>query len=72
MIGLRLAFGMILGLGGLFTPIAAEAQQAANIPRVGFLSAGSRSDPCSEVFRQALLELGYMEGKNIAIESHRR
>jgi len=69
MIRLMLALGMILGLGGLFTPIVAEAQQAANIPRIGFLSAGSSSDPFSEVFRQALQELGYMEGKNITIES---
>src|SRR5229473_424877 len=60
--------------GGLFTvPHAVEAQRAANIPRVGFLSASSLSDPRTsryfQALRQGLRELGYVEGQNIAIES---
>ena len=48
-----------------------DAQQA-KVPRIGFLTAGSRSDPASQhnrdVFRQGLRDLGYVEGQNIAFE----
>ncbi len=61
-----------LTLGTLSAPFAANAQQAANIPRIGFLSPSSLSDPRTprflEAFRQGLRELGYAEGQNIAIE----
>ena len=48
----------------------AEAQQAGKVPRIGFLVASSPSFYSSriEAFRQGLRELGYVEGKNIAIE----
>src|SRR5262245_1493684 len=49
-----------------------EAQQAANTPRIGFLSASSLSQPRTQLylqaFRQGLRELGYVEGQTIAIE----
>jgi putative ABC transport system substrate-binding protein len=48
---------------------AAEAQQAAKIQRVGFLAPQGRSLPLFDAFRQGLAELGYVEGKNIIIES---
>jgi putative tryptophan/tyrosine transport system substrate-binding protein len=50
---------------------SAAAQQAAKIPRIGYLTAASRSgraDVRAEAFRQGLRELGYVEGKNIIIE----
>src|SRR5262245_34958391 len=48
----------------------AEAQQPNKIPRIGFLGASSASfyAPNIEIFRQGLRDLGYVEGKNIAIE----
>ena len=49
---------------------AAEAQQAAKIPRIGYLT-GARLTAIAnrtEAFRQGLRELGYVEGKNIVIE----
>jgi putative ABC transport system substrate-binding protein len=48
----------------------AEAQQPTKIP-LGFLSANSRAPMSAryEAFRQGLRELGYVEGKNIVIES---
>jgi putative ABC transport system substrate-binding protein len=53
--------------------LVAEAQQAANSPRIGLLSPISLSDPRSprvrDAFRQGLQELGYVEGQTIAIES---
>src|SRR5918994_3815180 len=46
--------------------------QAQNVPpiRLGFLSAASASSMSSrvEAFREALRELGYVEGKNISFE----
>jgi putative ABC transport system substrate-binding protein len=49
---------------------AAEAQQPAKIPRIGFLIAASTSANAArnEAFRQGLRELGYVEGKNTIIE----
>ena len=49
----------------------ANAQQAAKIPRIGYVSGtGSPSDPGPyvEALRQGLRDLGYIEGKNIVIE----
>src|SRR5206468_1747597 len=52
---------------------ALTAQPREKVPRVGYLTAGSRSDQGRqrrfEAFRQGLRELGYVEGQNIAIES---
>lgn len=42
--------------------------QPKNFPRIGVLLSGSRSPVWSEAFREALRELGYVEGKNITIE----
>ena len=57
---------VILALGGILVP--AEAQQAAKIPRVGFLAPQGRSLPLFDAFRQGLSDLGYVDGQNIVIE----
>jgi ABC-type uncharacterized transport system substrate-binding protein len=61
-----------LTLGTLSAPVAAEAQQPGQMPRVGYISPGSSSDSFRqrrfEAFRQGLRELGYVEGRNIALE----
>jgi ABC-type uncharacterized transport system substrate-binding protein len=50
-------------------PLAAQAQQAAKIPRIGFLFYGSPGpSPELDAFRQGLRELGYIEGQNISVE----
>ena len=48
----------------------AEAQQPTKIPRIGYLTVASLSSNAARVdaFREGLRELGYAEGKNIAIE----
>jgi putative ABC transport system substrate-binding protein len=49
----------------------AEAQQPTKVPRIAFLSASFPSAMARryEAFRQGLREMGYVEGKNIIIES---
>jgi putative ABC transport system substrate-binding protein len=48
----------------------ALAQQAGEVPRIGFLSGSPPSSikARTEAFRQGLRDLGYVEGKNIGIE----
>jgi putative ABC transport system substrate-binding protein len=47
--------------------VAAQAQQAARVYRIGYVSPTSPSLPFA-AFRQALRELGYVEGRNVIIE----
>jgi putative ABC transport system substrate-binding protein len=54
--------------GGLVAvPFAAEAQQAARLPRIGVLYPGHTLIN-TEVLRQGLRELGYVEGRTAVIE----
>jgi putative ABC transport system substrate-binding protein len=54
----------------LFTAPPAEAQQQAKVPRIGFLGARpAASGTGLERLRKELSAIGYVEGKNIAIES---
>jgi putative ABC transport system substrate-binding protein len=58
-----------LTVGTFALPLAAAAQQAGKVPRIGFLFYGSPGpSPEVEAFRQGLRELGYVEGQNIAID----
>src|SRR6266498_3817612 len=69
MIGPRLAFSITLLLGGLFSPVGAEAQQAAKIARIGYLTLSLAAAPhLREAFRQGLRDLGYVEGRDVVIE----
>ena len=51
-------------------PIAARAQQAAKLPTIGYLGAGTRLTESDRIaaFVQTLRELGWVEGRNVAIE----
>src|SRR5260370_26712220 len=55
-------------------PLAAHAQQAAKISRIGILSTGHPSAVADPIinninsFLQALRELGYTEGQNVTIQ----
>ncbi len=57
-------------LASVLAVAIAEAQQAKKVQRIGFLGGGSPSaySPRIEAFRKGLAEIGYAEGKNIAIE----
>jgi putative ABC transport system substrate-binding protein len=54
----------------LAAPLNVEAQQAGKVARVAYLSTTSPSTAriSVEAFRQGLRELGYAEGRDIAIE----
>jgi putative ABC transport system substrate-binding protein len=60
--------GLILILVLLAAPFAATAQEA-KVYRIGYLSsANPRSSAFFQAFEQRLRELGYIEGRNLAIE----
>jgi putative ABC transport system substrate-binding protein len=52
----------------LAVPLAAEAQQAAKVPRVGILAGSPAANPLREAFLQGLRDLGYVEGRTVVIE----
>ena len=54
----------------LWTPFAAEAQEAGRVYRVGFLSLGTFTVPPSGIsagFMPAMRELNYVEGRNLVV-----
>ena len=55
----------------LTTVSSADAQPAAKVRTIGFLSQADGPSLAYEVFRQALRGLGYVEGTNISIEYRR-
>ncbi len=61
-------FFVALTLALLAAPLAAEAQQPGKVPRIGVIRPGSPPDPFAEAFLQGLRDLGYVEGRTIAIE----
>jgi len=65
------AVGLLVTLGLLVVPLAVEAQPSAPVPRIGLLCLFSPAigESKAESFRQGLRDLGYIEGKNILIES---
>jgi putative ABC transport system substrate-binding protein len=65
----RRSFIATLAGGRLAAPLAAEAHRADKVVRVGFLDAvSSRNVPWIAAFERRLLELGYVEGKNLEID----
>jgi ABC-type uncharacterized transport system substrate-binding protein len=65
---LILRVALIVGL--LVAPLAAQAQQAARIPSLGILRHGTSDKTGGSIgaLRQGMRELGYVEGKTIALE----
>ena len=66
----RRTFIGTLTAGLLVAPLAAEAQQSTKLYRIGLLIGASEAfvAPYIEIFRQALRDLGYAEGRNITLE----
>jgi putative ABC transport system substrate-binding protein len=64
----------IVGLGtAAARPLAARAQQASKVPTIGYLAGGSSNTTYTLVplraFAQRLSELGWIEGRTVAIET---
>jgi putative ABC transport system substrate-binding protein len=63
---------LLAALGGAAAawPLAARAQQAGKLPTIGFLGTTTASawKPWTAAFAQRLRELGWIEGRNLAIE----
>jgi len=58
-----LAVGLAIGLA--LASLAAEAQQAAKVARIGYMSPNLADWPHThEAFRQGLRDLGYVEGRS--------
>jgi ABC-type uncharacterized transport system substrate-binding protein len=69
---MKTAIGKVICLALSALPFAlcfpVRAQQVGKVLRIGYLIQGAGSEPSRQAFRQGLHELGYVEGKNIAIE----
>src|SRR6266850_570911 len=65
----RVALAIVLATGLLAMPFAAEAQQAGKVYRIGLLSTSFAQRTAGvQAFKDRLQELGYVEGRNLAIE----
>jgi putative tryptophan/tyrosine transport system substrate-binding protein len=66
----RRQFITLLGGAAAAWPLAAKAQQSEKIWRVGVLETTAAERNATNLFalKQALLELGYVEGRNLAME----
>jgi putative tryptophan/tyrosine transport system substrate-binding protein len=65
----RRDFITLLG-GAVAWPLAARAQQAGKVPTMGLLGANNAAaqSPWTAAFLQRLRELGWIEGRNLAVE----
>jgi putative ABC transport system substrate-binding protein len=59
---------LAVGASAVAWPLAADAQQASKIARIGYLASNLGNQGPVEAFRQGLRDLGYIEGRNVVIE----
>ena len=66
----RREFITLLGSAAAAWPLAARAQQSRRVPRIGVLLPGTPTSfaPRTQAFVEGLRDLGYVEGRTIAIE----
>ena len=66
----RREFITLLGGAAVAWPLAARAQQPGKLPTIGFLGAATpaATSQWTAAFMQRLRELGWVEGRNVAIE----
>jgi putative tryptophan/tyrosine transport system substrate-binding protein len=65
----RRQFIALLSGAAVAWPLGASTQQAAKVPRIGYLTGNLAANPHTrEAFLQGLRDLGYVEGRNLEIE----
>jgi putative ABC transport system substrate-binding protein len=65
----RRKFITLLGGAAAAWPLAARAQQAGKVWRLGFLQPGAPPEPLVDAIRVRLRELGYVEGRDLTVEA---
>jgi putative ABC transport system substrate-binding protein len=67
----RAVLVLMISLGAVLAPVIAQAQAAAKVARVGWMSRGNpgAADANMDSFRQGMRELGYVEGHSFRIEA---
>ena len=65
----RREFIGLLGGAAIAGPLEARAQQTPKLPTIGFLRAGQPPKSWVDAFQQGLRELGYVDSKNVVVES---
>jgi ABC transporter substrate binding protein len=63
-----IGLAVILAISLALAPLAAEAQQAEKVYRIGYLTTFPMAQSGHPSFMQGLLEHGYVEGQNLVIE----
>ena len=63
----RRAF-IVGAVAALAAPLVGEAQQATKVYRLGYLSSNPPATFRIDVFRQALHDFGWVEGRNLVID----
>jgi len=59
---------LLAGASAVSRSRAADAEPAARIARIGYLASNLANKSPLEAFRQGLRDLGYIEGRNLAID----
>jgi putative tryptophan/tyrosine transport system substrate-binding protein len=64
----RRKFITLIGGAAVAWPLAARAEQARNVARIGYLSPTAGRNPNSHAFEGTLQQLGWVKGHNVIIE----
>jgi len=65
----RIGLAVVLAVSFVLAPLVVEAQQTGKIARLGVLLFGTpATDPNLAAFLSGLRDLGYVEGRNLALE----
>src|SRR5438093_6834120 len=65
-----IGLAVVLAVSLVLAPLAAEAQEAGKVYRVGVLASGSEAnfEPSVKVFREALHAAGWIEARNLTLD----
>jgi ABC-type uncharacterized transport system substrate-binding protein len=59
---------LLVGASAMARPLAADAEPATKLARIGYLASNLANKGPLEAFRQGLRDLGYVEGRNLVID----